>query len=484
VTASSFDLASLVAILPEILLLLLAAIVMVVDVFLPQERKKALAIVSFVGLIIVLLASVLWRPETELALGGMIRADLTALVFHVLFIVAAGIVCLLSMDTDHLRQDGEYYALVIIAALGLGLMASANDLIMLYVAMELTGITQYLLVGYMRDTRRSSEAGIKYFLFGAVASTVMLYGFSLLYGFTGQTDFRAVAAGLTGVDGPPVLVAMLLVTVGFGFKVAAVPFHFWTPDVYEGAPTPITAYISVASKAAGFAVLVRVFNVVFPVPFQHSEWVNLVETLSIVTMTLGNVLAIPQTNIKRMLAYSSIAQAGYVLIGVAAATRLGIASVIFYLSIYVLTNLAAFALVILVTNKTGSDEIKDFSGLSRRSPYVGLLMLLALLSLGGVPPLAGFFGKFYVFQAAIDAGLVRLAIIGVINAIIGLYYYLNVIKYVFVFRCEPIEEEDEPVIVPTASRWALGVTVFGMLFLGIYATPWYDVATKAAEAFF
>lgn len=483
-TASSFDSASLVAILPEILLLLLAAVIMVVDVFLPRERKKTLGIITFVGLIIVLGASVIWRPETETALGGMIRADQTSLLFHVMFIAAAGIVSLISMDFDSLKQDGEYYALIVIGAMGLGLMASANDLIMLYVAMELTGITQYLLVGYLRDTPRSSEAGLKYFLFGAVSSTIMLYGFSLLYGFTGETGFSAVAEGLALLDGPPVLVAMILTTVGFGFKVAAVPFHFWTPDVYEGAPTPITAYISVASKAAGFAVLLRVFNVVFPVPFQHSEWVNLVETLAIVTMTLGNLLAIPQTNIKRMLAYSSIAQAGYVLIGVATANTLGMAAIIFYLGAYVLTNLSAFAVVILVTNKTGSDEIKDFAGLSRRSPYLGIVMLLALLSLSGVPPLAGFFGKFFVFQAAIDAGLMRLAIIGVINAIIALYYYLNVVKVIFVFRCDPIEDENDPVIVPTASAWALGLTIFGILFLGIYATPWYDLATKAAESFF
>jgi NADH-quinone oxidoreductase subunit N len=484
VTVSSFDPASLITILPEILLLVLAAVVMTVDVFLPQERKKTLGIINVVGLIIILAVAILWRPETELALGGMIRSDLTALVFRGMFIVAAAIVSLISIDFDDLKQGGEYYALVVIAALGLGLMAAANDLIMLYVAMELTSITQYLLVGYLRDTPRSSEAGMKYFLFGAVASAVMLYGLSLLYGFTGQTNYAAVAAGLNSVDGPPVLVAIILIAVGFGFKVAAVPFHFWTPDVYEGAPTPITGYISVASKAAGFAVLVRVFNVIFPVPYQHSEWVNLIETLAIVTMTLGNVLAIPQRNMKRMLAYSSIAQAGYVLIGVAAASRLGVAASIFYLGVYVLTNLAAFSIVVLVSNKTGGDEIKDFAGLGRRNIYLGLLLMLALLSLAGVPPLGGFFGKFYVFQAAVGAGLIRLAIIGVLNAIVGLYYYLTIIKVMFVEHTERPEDEEDPVILPTASRWALGVTTLGFLFLGIYATPWYDLATKAAETFF
>lgn len=483
-TVSSFELSSLVTIMPEILLLLLVTVVMTVDVFLPEERKRILGIINVAGLAAILVVAIVWRPETELALGGMIRSDLTALLFRGIFIAAAAIVSLISMDFEHLKQDGEYYALVVIAAMGLGLMAAANDLIMLYLAMELTSITQYLLVGYLRDTPRSSEAGMKYFLFGAVTSTVMLYGLSLLYGFTGQTNYSAVAAGLNSVDGPPVLVAIILIAVGFGFKVAAVPFHFWTPDVYEGAPTPITGYISVASKAAGFAVLMRVFNVVFPVPFQHSEWVNLVETLAIVTMTLGNVLAIPQRNMKRLLAYSSIAQAGYILIGVAAATRLGIAASIFYLGTYMLTNLAAFSTVIIVANKTGGDEVKDFAGLGRRSPYVGLLMMLALLSLAGVPPLAGFFGKFYVFQAAVGAGLVRLAIIGVLNAIVGLYYYLTIVKVMFVEHCERPEDDEDPVFVPTASRWALAVTTLGFLFLGIYATPWYDLASKAAEAFF
>jgi NADH-quinone oxidoreductase subunit N len=484
VTISTFEPASLVAILPEILLLILAAVIMAVDVFLSEERKKILGVINFVGLISILMVAIAWQPDTELALGGMVRSDLTALVFRSMFIVAAAIVSLVSIDFEHLNQRGEYYALVVVAAMGLGLMAAANDLIMLYLAMELTSITQYLLVGYLRDTPRSSEAGMKYFLFGAVTSAVMLYGLSLLYGFTGQTNYTAVSAGLNGVDGPPVLVAIILIAVGFGFKVAAVPFHFWTPDVYEGAPTPITGYISVASKAAGFAVLVRVFNVLFPVPFQHSEWVNLIETLSIVTMTLGNILAIPQRNMKRMLAYSSIAQAGYVLIGVATATRLGLAAVIFYLGAYVLTNLAAFATVVLVANKTGGDEIKDFAGLGRRSTYLGLLMMLALLSLAGVPPLAGFFGKFYLFQAAVGAGLVRLAIIGVLNAIIGLYYYLTIVKVMFVDHTERPEDEEEPVFVPTASRWALGITILGILFLGVYATPWYDLATRAAEAFF
>jgi NADH-quinone oxidoreductase subunit N len=293
-----------------------------------------------------------------------------------------------------------------------------------------------------------------------------------------------VAAGIEGVQGTAVLVAIVMVLVGFGFKIAAVPFHFWTPDAYEGAPTPITGYISVASKAAGFIVLVRAVSIIFGAPYQHSQMVALLETLAIVTMSLGNLLAIPQRNIKRMLAYSSIAQAGYMLIGVAAASELGISATYFYLGVYLLTNLAAFTTVILVANKTGSDEIADFAGLSRRSPYLSLAMMLALLSLAGVPPLAGFFAKFYVFQAAVEVGLIRLAIIAVLNAILGLYYYLTIIKVMLVERTARPEDEAEPVLVPTASRWALGITVLGTLVLGIFAAPWYDLASEAAAAFF
>lgn len=481
---TSFDPEALLTVLPEILLLLMAAGIMVADVLLPEERKSNLAVINVVGLVIILVVVIVWRPETELAFGGMVRADLTAQIFTVLFITAAAIVSLMSLDFDQLNQDGVYYALVDIAAMGLGFMTLANDLIMLYLAMEVTSITQYVLVGYLRYSNRSSEAGMKYFVYGAVSSTAMLYGFSMLYGFTGQTNFTAVAAGIEGVQGTAVLVAIVMILVGFGFKIAAVPFHFWTPDAYEGAPTPITGYISVASKAAGFIVLVRAVSVIFGAPYQHSQMVALLETLAIVTMSLGNLLAIPQRNIKRMLAYSSIAQAGYMLMGIAAASELGISATYFYLGAYLLTNLAAFTIVILVANKTGSDEISDFSGLSRRSPYLALAMMVALLSLAGVPPLAGFFAKFYVFQAAVGAGLIRLAIIGVLNAILGLYYYLTVIKVMLVGRTERPEDEADPVIVPTASRWALGITVLGIIILGVYATPWYELASEAAAKFF
>jgi len=400
-----------------------------------------------------------------------------------MFVIAGALTCLISMDFKSLRQTGEYYGLVTFAVLGMCLMAAANDIIMLYVALETTSISLYLLAGYLRGVPLSSEAGMKYFLFGAFTSAVLLYGLSLLYGFTGQTEYGALVAALSSL-GPesvtPTVVVLILILVGFGFKVAAVPFHMWTPDVYEGAPTPITAFISVASKAAGFAVLMRVFLTVFA-PLQE-QWVTLVSILAVLTMTLGNLLAIPQRNIKRLLAYSSIAQAGYVLIGVASVTgganaAFGPASVLFYLSVYVLTNIAAFVVVEVVTNETGTENLYEMAGLSKRSFWLAMGLLLAMLSLGGVPPLAGFFAKFYVFQAAVGAGLVWLAIVGVLNAIVGVYYYLIVIRVVFV---DPSQGELTPVRMPLTLRAGLLVTTASILILGVFVTPWYNLASQAA----
>ncbi len=306
----------------------------------------------------------------------------------------------------------------------------------------------------------------------------MLYGMSLVYGLTGETGLKEVAAALAASSFQlPAILGALLILAGFAFKIAAVPFHMWSPDVYEGAPTPVTAFVSVASKAAGFAVLMRVFIGAFD--FIRPEWVAVVGALSVVTMTLGNVVAIPQTNIKRMLAYSSIAQAGYVLIGVVSVSAFGVASTVFYLIVYTLTNICAFAVVILISNVTGSDEIADFAGLSRRSPALALVMLIALLSLGGIPPVAGFFGKLYIFAAAIEQGLVWLVVIGVLNAIISLYYYLIVARVMYLD--EPPSEE--PVPVPALSTVVLLVTGLGVTLLGFASAPFLYWATRAAETF-
>ena len=491
----------LVAVLPEILLLALGIIVITADLFMRRRASRgALAYTSIVGLLIVLVVIGLQTipllaenaPAVQPVLGGMIRVDLTVQLFRVMFIAAAILTCLLTIGFKPMKQTGEYYGLLIFSTIGMGMMAASSNIVMLYVSLETTSITLYMLVGFLRDTRPSTEAGLKYFLFGAFASTILLYGLSLLFGFTGQTSYQGVSAALTklvtGQQTLPVMVALVLVTVGFGFKVAAVPFHMWTPDVYEGAPTPITAFISVASKAAGFAVLVRFYLLVFG-PVQD-QWIGLIAALSTATMIVGNVLAISQRNIKRMLAYSSIAQAGYVLIGVAAVGTAGTAAVLFYLTAYILTNIAAFAVVEIVTNVTGSELIKDMAGFSRKAPGVALGMLAAMLSLGGVPPLAGFFAKFFIFNAAVGYQttdpatgqiihpLIWLAIVGVLNSIVALYYYLIILKVAYVDRAEG---DEVPAKVSGSLVFSLVITGAGMLIMGVLATPWYDLATQAAQ---
>lgn len=467
------------SILPEILLLVLAVVVLGVDLALPAERKRSLGLWTAAGLVVILLVVLLVPPQAEAAFGGKVRADSVAQVFRSIFLLGGILVALMSMDFRPLRQDGPYYGLLLFSLLGMSLMAIAEDLVMLYVAMELTGISAYVLVAYMRETPLSAEAGLKYFLFGAFSSAVMLYGFSWLYAFGGSTSYAQVAAAVRFIPFPFAVLAFLLVLVGFGFKVAMVPMHFWAPDVYQGAPTPITAFLSVGSKAAGFAVLLRALRFLFPA--LEPTWAALIVAISMVTMTLGNTFAIWQKNIKRMLAYSSIAQAGYVLIGVAAASQWGVASAAFYLIVYTAMNVAAFAVVVLISNLTGSDDIDSFAGLSRRSSFLAWSLMLALFSLGGVPPFGGFVGKLLIFAGAIQSGLIALTVVGVVNVIVGLYYYLNVVKVVFERRSE---QEQEPLEVPTPSKWVLGVTMAAIVLLGILAYPVFQWVWQASAGWF
>ena len=434
---ASFEPSTLLIVLPEILLLVLAGIILIVGLTSQRRSGLLLSWLTALGLTGIIIITLLFgRPgESEvLIFGGMLRHDWLAFGFKVLFLFAAAMTALLSADAEGVEDRGEYYALLVIATLGMSLMASSADMIMLFLAIETTSIPLYILAGFKKDDDKSTEAGLKYFLFGALTSAVMLYGFSLLYGFSGDTNiYRLSEAMHAGAISPWMIGGMaVLVLVGFSFKISAVPFHFWAPDVYEGAPTPITAFISTASKAAGFAVLLRFMLAVFPAI--EAEWVTLVAIMATVTMTVGNLLALPQTNIKRLLAYSSIAHAGYAMIGLVALSSFGTASVIFYLIGYVVTNIAAFAVVILFARSAGSDEIADYAGLSRRSPGLALVLLIALLSLGGMPPLAGFVAKFYIFAAAVESGWIWLAFVGVLNAIIGLYYYLSILKVVYLCR--------------------------------------------------
>jgi NADH-quinone oxidoreductase subunit N len=476
---------AILPILPEILLLVQGILILIIDPFLKGDafRRPFLGWFTAGGLLFILAISLLLgRPATPvLVFGGMLRFDWLGFAFMMFFVFAAGVTALFFMDTDHLNRRAEAYLLLVTATLGMCLMASSADLVMLYLAIETTSIPLYLLAGFLKEDDKSTEAGFKYMLFGALTSAVLLYGFSLIFGFTGKTglydlstyfsNFNVVAVGI-----------IFLVLAGLAFKVSLFPFHFWAPDVYEGAPTPVAGFLSTASKAAGFAVIIRLFMVVFPAI--HADWSLILSVLATLTMTVGNLIALTQKSIKRMLAYSSIAHAGYAMIGVVAFSELGIASVVFYLIGYVLTNLLAFGIIGIVGRLTGSDDFQAYSGLSRRNPTLGLAALVAFLSLAGMPPFVGFVAKFFVFSAAIEAGWVWLAIVGVLNSIVGLYYYLNVLKYIYLYRMDNQDEQHHPLKISSTVAIGLVVLVIGILFLGILFGPWFGFATKAAMSLF
>jgi NADH-quinone oxidoreductase subunit N len=479
----SISSAMLLAVLPEISLLVLVAIVFVVDLLVAEKRRGLLAWLTAAGIGVTFVLTLLFaQPGTapEVLWGGMLRHDWLAFVFKLLFLGSAFITTLLTIGWENVWRKGEFYVLLLTSTLGMTLMAASADLIMLFLAIETTSIPLYIMAGFMTEDDKSTESGFKYLLFGAMTTAVMLYGFSLLYGFAGTTNIYAMAAAITAgaVPGPVLVGALLLVLLGFGFKVALVPLHFWAPDVYEGAPTPVTAFLSTASKAAGFAVLARVMIAAFP-SILH-DWQTIIGIAAVLSMTVGNVVALTQKNIKRLLAYSSIAHAGYALLGIAAASPLGVASVVYYFLAYAATNMAAFAVVIIVWHTIGSDEIADYAGLSRRSPMLALALLVSFLSLAGVPPLGGFIAKILVFAAAIQSGLVWLAVVGVLNSIVGLYYYLIVLKVVYLYPAK--EEKPIPVARPHAA--ALVISILLIFALGILLAPWYGWATAGAASLF
>lgn len=468
---------------PELVILLAGVLILGLDAVHPrQEEKRWLPYVALAGLAGALIATItLWGCNTRVLF--VLSCDPFALVVKMVALVAMGIVILASDVYIRARSpyQGEFYALLLFSTLAICLLGAATNLIMIFLAFDFLSITSYILTGYLRDDRRSTEAAIKYFLYGAALSAVMLYGMSWFYGLTGSTDLGGIAAALTGAENslrPIILPALILMAAGLAFKVAAVPFHQWAPDAYEGAPTPITAFLSVGPKIAGFALIVRVM--LTALPDLAVDWRTLLMAVAAFTMTVGNLVALWQQNIKRLLAYSSIAQAGYILIGVVAASPRGVTAVLLYLAVYALTNLGAFAAVIAFSNQTGSDAIEDYAGLSRRAPPLALVLIVCLLSLGGIPPLAGFIGKLYLFSAAIEAGLLWLAIVGVINSVISISYYWRIIRAMYLV---PARTEERLRTPPTLGV-ALGVTVAGVLIIGAFPGPLLALLQAAAPAFF
>ncbi|HAV78884.1 MAG TPA: NADH-quinone oxidoreductase subunit N [Anaerolineae bacterium] len=474
------------SILPEISILVLAMLILVVEPFWKKEKRRNVGWLTAGGLVIAMIVSIAFgQPDEPTAtLGGMIRFDWLGFFFKMLFMFAGAATALLFMDNEKIGHRGEAYLMLLASLLGMNLMAASADLIMLYLAIETTSIPLYILSGFLLGDDKSTEAGFKYLLFGALTSTFMLYGFSLVFGFAGTSNiyqladlFKSGALPLVTIMG-----TLALILVGLGFKVSFVPFHFWAPDVYEGAPTAVSGFLSTASKAAGFAVLVRLFFVAFP--DYGSSWTFALAIIAAVTMTVGNLLTLPQTNIKRLLAYSSVAHAGYTLIGVVALTQLGAASVIFYLAAYIVTNLLAFGIAIAFSRITGLDDIRDYAGLSRRSPMLGLMMLAAFLSLAGMPPFAGFVAKVVVFAAGVQAGYTWLVVVGIINSVIGAYYYLNVLKYVYLYRLPNEDEEAHPIPLTRPYAIALVVLAIGVILIGTVFAPWFNWSDAGAMNLF
>ena len=465
-------------VLPEIILTFGALVLLIVDLILPK-RDGAVFGVAIVTLLATAAAVLSFAGVNVTASAGLLAIDGFATFFKLVFILSAVMTVL--MSGSYLRVEGvragEYCFLILCATLGMMFMASGVDLITLFIGLETMAIAFYILAGFLKPSERSNEAAVKYFLLGAFSLGLLLYGMSLLYGATGTTSLNGIAAALAGGERSLVLIlALILIGAGMGFKIAAVPFHMWAPDVYEGAPTPVTAFLSVGSKAASFAMLLRIFFV--GLPFLVSDWQTLFWVLAAITMTVGNIAAITQTNTKRMLAYSSIAHAGYVLVGVVAGTERGITATLVYLWVYLFMQLGAFAIISMLRRQdVVGDELKDLSGLYFRKPFAAIAMLIFMLSLGGIPPTAGFMGKVWVFGAAIDQGFIWLAVIGVVNSAISLYYYYRVIVFMWL-KEETLGSDIE---ISPAMATVLGIAVVGSIFFGIFPDMLFDHAQTASE---
>jgi NADH-quinone oxidoreductase subunit N len=455
---------------PALTLIVAAVMVLLVDLFLSRSQKQVLAYLALLGVMAAFFVNGWQWNATDrafLGLDGMAVADSYTLFFNYVFLTVAGLAVLIAVDYAD-RQglaQGEYYSLLLLSTAGMSVMAAATDLMVLFVGLEVLSIPLYILAGLKRGQAESNESGLKYFLLGAFASAFFLYGMALTYGASGSTALTAVAAGLAAQSSTKLLAlaGLGLTLVGFGFKVALVPFHAWTPDVYQGAPTSVTAFMSVGVKAAGFAALGRALAVAFPSLLP--DWSPLLAVLAALTMTLGNVGALRQTDLKRLLAYSSVAHAGYLLVGLAAGNEAGLTGVLFYLLAYGFMNLGAFAVVIAAEGDNGGNvTIENISGLAARKPGLAAGMAVALLSLTGMPPLAGFMGKFYLFRAAVQADLTWLAVIGVLNSVVSAYFYLKVI--VAMWLHEPNEGEwvkTCPLIRATVAASTVGILVLGLL---------------------
>ena len=467
---------------PEFCLAGLAAIVLGLDLFASRFRKEWLPFVTAGGLIGILGLSLGWIDK-ESDFAGLIFIDNFTTFFRVLFIGTTATIALMSARyvREHLENPGEFYALLVLSTIGAIYMAAARELLTAYISLELLSFSLYVLVSFSRSDRRSIEGGLKYMLLGAFASALLLYGLSLIYGAAGTTFYDGIDAALSGGTDSfelGLLMGLVLLLAGLGFKVAAVPFHMWTPDAYEGAPIPITAYLSTTSKAAGFALLLRLFSGAFMPVLDDWQW--MIAALAALTMVLGNLVALQQHNIKRLLAYSSIGQVGYMLMALAALSSATASSLLLHMSGYVVTNLAAFACIIAWYNLTEKEEIVDFRGMAERAPVLAGVLAAALFSLSGMPLFAGFMTKFILFQAVASEGLLWLAVIAVVMSFVSLYYYLQVIKAMYMV--EP-EEEGRLAVPPLATGLTVALAI-GVFYVGIFPRHLLEAAEQATQLLF
>ena len=468
--------------IPEYLLGLLAVAIIVVDMLFPKVKKDMLPAIAAGGLIIVFIAS-LFYIDTEDNFAGLIRIDDYTTFFRCFFVATTFAIVIASWQyvQKHLRNPGEYYALLVISTAGATIMASAQELLTAYIGLELLSFSLYILVSYAKDEKRSVEAGMKYLLLGAFASALLLYGISFIYGTSGSTTYSEISAAFEGGTSGfelGTLLGLALIVAGLGFKVAAVPFHMWTPDAYEGAPLPITAYLSATSKAAGFALLLRLFSgALMPV---IDDWQFMMATLAALTMLIGNLVALQQHNIKRLLAYSSIGQVGYMLMGITALSPEVSSALLLHMTGYVITNLAIFMALIAYNNQTDVEEISDFRGMSDRAPLLAAVTSVALFSLAGMPLFAGFLTKFIFFQSVADNDYYWLAAVAVVASFISLYYYLKVMKAMYVTHAENTSRISVPMIMQ-GSVVALAIGVF---FVGLYPQPVFDLTDSVTSVLF
>ncbi len=480
----------LLAILPELVVIGTACLILVLDPILADSKKDLLAWLTLAALAICLGLTSSQLMGRQYAFSDLVVIDAYGAFWKLLLYIVTGLTVLLSLA--YLKAErlniGEYYGFILLSLVGMMVMVSAADLLTIYLGTELMSLSLYVMAGLKRTEARSLEASAKYFVLGAFSSGILLYGISLLFGLAGSTRLSVIAEEIAaqGTGNPLLSLALVLLTVGFGFKLAVVPFHMWTPDVYQGAPTSVTAFMAVASKAASFGAFLRVF--VEGLGGVSADWSILFTVICLATLALGNLVAIVQTNIKRMLAYSSIAHAGYALIGVVVAGRqggmaasTGLASVLLYIAIYSFMTLGAFALVgMLRKDGQESDNIEDYAGLAKREPLGAFFMLVFLVSLAGIPPTAGFIGKFYIFMAAVNGGMAWLAVVAVIFAAISAFYYLRIVMVMYMRDPEGLPQSQSQFETSPALSFVLACALAGVVLLGLFPNGLWSMATHAA----